>query len=187
MISSGQRIVLRPHSEANFERLHAWRNDVELQELSSPSVSSYTEEQTRDTLARWMRRDRTDIIHFAIHLAVTQQIIGFLHIAMIEPEHMRCRIGIVVGERHLWGRGYGSESLRCALDYCFDELDMNRVSAETYASNPRSAALLEKVGFVREGTMRESVRKNGEFVDEYQYGLLRSDWLQPRSGGKKKD
>jgi len=177
-----ERLVLRPHVEANFECLHAWRNNSELQRLSSESLTSYSEEQTHATLARWMRLDRDDIVHLAIHLSASDEFIGFLHIAQIEAEHQRCKIGIVIGDKRHWGRGYGSEGIACAVQYCFSQWPINRISAETYAINPGSARMLEKVGFVREGVLRESVLKGGQFVDEYLYGLLRADWAARNAG-----
>jgi RimJ/RimL family protein N-acetyltransferase len=173
-----ERLELRPHTPQNFERLHRWKSDTEILELSDDSVEPATEEQSRRALERWMQ-EREGIIHFAIHRKDTGEFIGFLHIALIEPLHRRCKIGIVIGEKELWGQGYGTEALRTAVDYCFTTLNMNRIGAETYATNPRSFRMLERVGFMREGVLRESVFKGG-FVDEYQYGLLRRDWEKTR-------
>lgn len=177
---TSERLVLRPHTPESFERLHKWRSDAEILELSADSVEIPTEEQTRRALDRWMQ-EREDIIHVAICLKETDELIGFLHIAMIEPPHRRCRIGLVIGEKHLWGRGYGAEALRRAVDYCFEELSMNRIGAEVYATNPRSVRMLERVGFKREGVLRESVLKGDGFVDEYAYGLLRREWEEGRT------
>lgn len=176
---TSQRLVLRPHTPENFERLHRWKNDREILELSADSVEPSSEEKTRRSLERWMKPSE-DIIHFGIHRKDTDELIGFLLIALIEPEHRRCKLGLVIGEKGQWGQGYGTEAARCAVDHCFRELGMNRIGAEAYATNPRSVRLLEKVGFRREGVMRESVYKGGAFVDEYQYGLLRRDWEEAR-------
>lgn len=177
---TSERLVLKPHRPENLERLHAWKNDREINAMSADSVEPSSEEKSRKTLERWMQHS-DDIIHLAIHLAGSDELIGFLHIALIEHELRRCKIGIVIGEKQHWGKGYGSEALRRAVDYCFTDLDMNRIGAETYASNPRSVGMLEGAGFVREGVLRESVYKDQGFVDEYQYGLLRRDWEAARS------
>ena len=177
------RLTLRPHTTASYERLHVWTNDHEIQALSADRFSSNTPADTQARLARWMRA-QDDIIHLAIHLEATDAMVGFLHVALIEPEHQRCRIGIVVGEKSLWGRGLGTEALAGAVEYCFTDLGMNRIGAEAYATNPASARMLEKVGFVREGVLRESIMKDGGFVDEYQYGLLRREWAPARADGR---
>ncbi|GAQ53144.1 putative ribosomal N-acetyltransferase YdaF [Streptomyces acidiscabies] len=63
------------------------------------------------------------------------------------------------------------------LRWAFDTLDLNRVQAEADTRNVASARVLEKLGFVREGTLREDCVVNGEVSDSWVYGLLRREWL----------
>jgi RimJ/RimL family protein N-acetyltransferase len=62
------------------------------------------------------------------------------------------------------------------LQWAFDTLEVNRVQAETDTRNVASAHVLEKVGFMREGTLREDCVVNGEVSDSWVFGLLRRDW-----------
>lgn len=176
---TSQRVVLRPHTPQSFERLHRWKNDREILELSADSMEPSSEDKTRRTLERWMKQSE-DIIHFAIHRGDDEELIGFLHLALIEREHQRCKIGLVIGEKQYWGQGYGTEAVRCAVDYGFSQLGLNRISAEVYATNPRSVRMLERAGFRREGVLHESILKDGAFVDEYPYALLRREWEAAR-------
>ncbi len=75
-----------------------------------------------------------------------------------------------------WGQGYATEAARVLLGWAFDTLDLNRVQAETDTRNQASARVLEKLGFVREGTLREDCIVNGEVSDSWVYGLIRRDW-----------
>jgi RimJ/RimL family protein N-acetyltransferase len=75
-----------------------------------------------------------------------------------------------------WGHGYATEGARALLGWAFDTLDLNRVQAETDTRNVASARVLEKLGFVREGTLREDCIVNGEVSDSWVFGLLRRDW-----------
>jgi [ribosomal protein S5]-alanine N-acetyltransferase len=74
-----------------------------------------------------------------------------------------------------WGRGYATEAAGALLGWAFDTLDLNRVQAETDTRNLASARVLEKLGFVREGTLREDCVVNGEVSDSWVYGLLRRE------------
>jgi len=65
------------------------------------------------------------------------------------------------------------------LRWAFDTLDLNRVQSETDTRNTASARVLEKLGFVREGMLRENCIVNGEVSDSWVYGLLRRQW-KPR-------
>ena len=76
----------------------------------------------------------------------------------------------------VWGNGYGTESARALLQWGFDTLDLNRVQSEADTRNAACARVLEKLGFVREGTLREDCIVNGEISDSWVYGLIRRDW-----------
>ncbi|MCX4851130.1 GNAT family N-acetyltransferase [Streptomyces sp. NBC_00893] len=168
-------VELRPHTTASLEPLLRWKNDVEIQRLSDDETLVFTREQVAVTLERWMRPS-DDIVHLAIGLVGRAEPIGFLHLALIERAHRRCRLGIVIGEKELWGHGYGHQAVERAVEHAFDVLDLGRITAEVFADNPRSVRLLEGVGFVREGVMRESIHRDGQRVDEFVFGLLRHEW-----------
>ncbi len=81
----------------------------------------------------------------------------------------------------VWGHGYATEAACALLQWAFDTLDLNRVQAETDTRNVASARVLEKIGFVREGTLREDCVVNGEVSDSWVFGLIRREW-RPWSG-----
>jgi RimJ/RimL family protein N-acetyltransferase len=82
----------------------------------------------------------------------------------------------------VWGHGYATEAAGALLQWAFDTLALNRVQAETDTRNVASARVLEKLGFVREGTLRENCVVNGDVSDSWVYGLIRRDWQPPTSG-----
>ncbi len=75
-----------------------------------------------------------------------------------------------------WGRGHATEAGRALLQWGFSTLALNRVQAETDTRNVASARVLEKLGFLREGTLREDCVVDGEVSDSWVFGLLRRDW-----------
>jgi [ribosomal protein S5]-alanine N-acetyltransferase len=170
-------VELRPHTLASLEPLLRWKNDIEIQRLSDGEARTFTREEVAARLERWMRPS-DDIVHLAIGLVGREEPIGFLHLALIERAHRRCRLGIVIGEKDLWGRGYGHQAVVQAADHAFDVLELDRITAEVLADNTRSARLLESVGFAREGVMRESIYRDGQRVDELIFGLLRHEWIK---------
>ena len=93
----------------------------------------------------------------------------------MEPDHRSAALGYCLGEAS-WGHGYATEAARAVLQWAFDTLDLNRVQAETDTRNAASARVLEKLGFVREGTLREDCVVNGDVSDSWVYGLLRRQW-----------
>jgi RimJ/RimL family protein N-acetyltransferase len=107
--------------------------------------------------------------------------LGWCSLTRWNPDYRSASLGYCLGEA-AWGHGYATEAARALLQWAFDTLDLNRVQAETDTRNAASARVLEKLGFTREGTLREDCVVNGEVSDSWVYGLLRREW-QPQSGG----
>ena len=84
-------------------------------------------------------------------------------------------LGYILGRSH-WGKGYGYEAACLALDYAFANLAARRVMADTDPDNMGSIKLLEKLGFQREGLLRNRWRVGGEFADSIIFGLLRHEY-----------
>jgi aminoglycoside 6'-N-acetyltransferase len=80
------------------------------------------------------------------------------------------------------GRGYATEAIGEVLRYLFEDRGKHKVCADCDTRNDASWRLLERLGFVREGTLRESFRDGGAWADEHLYGLLAADWRGRRAG-----
>ena len=74
-----------------------------------------------------------------------------------------------------WGKGYMTELLRRVIDFCFDDLGLNRVEADHFARNPASGKVMEKAGMTREGVARQKYWKDGEALDAVLYAVVKSD------------
>lgn len=101
--------------------------------------------------------------------------IGWCTLTSWNPEHRTASLGYCFKEA-AWGHGYATEAARALLRWAFDTLDLNRVQAEADTRNAASARVLEKLDFVREGTLREDCVVNGDVSDSWVYGLLRREW-----------
>ena len=80
-----------------------------------------------------------------------------------------------------WGRGYATEAARAILDHGFESLGLNRIYAHHMVRNPASGRVLEKIGMMKEGLLRQPVRKWGKFEDVVVFAILRDDWSKARS------
>ena len=105
----------------------------------------------------------------------TGRLIGGCTLFQMELKHRRGTIGYAVGREH-WGQGYAQEAITALLDFAFDALDFHRIEADVDPRNARSLRLLEKLGFRREGEMRERYFVRDEIQDSAWYGLLARDW-----------
>lgn len=181
MLLITSRLVLKPYDMSQTEAMNRWANDPELSYLDDDGpepVEPVPLERTRAGLRRAVESADDSIIRFAIHKREDDAFIGICMIALIDRYNKRCNIGISIGEKYQWGRGYGREAVRALLEHCFRDLGMNRVGAEIYSHNQRSLRLFAGDGFSEEGRIRQAVWKRGEYVDSVLMGLLREDWLK---------
>lgn len=176
-ILSTPRLRLTPHELTDAEAMNRWATDRELCHYSDDApIESESLVETRQYLERIIVQKDESISRWGVRRVIDGQLIGYCMVAFIDMHNRRCKIGLVIGEKAVWGQGYGREVLEALVRYCFDDLCMNRIGAEIYAHNERSIRLFEHYGFKREGSMRQNVLKNDRFEDEHIYGLLREEW-----------
>jgi [ribosomal protein S5]-alanine N-acetyltransferase len=116
-------------------------------------------------------------VRLAIERTSDGAFIGWCSIMNWDTNYRTAMIGYCFSDS-AWGHGFATEAARAALQWAFDTLNLNRVQSGADTRNRASERVLEKLGFVREGTLRESCIVNGEVSDESVYGLLRREWKQ---------
>jgi len=117
-------------------------------------------------------RDRT---LFQWGVEAEGRIVGTSTLASLDPVHRRAELGFALG-RAFWGRGYMAAALPAVLAFAFGRLGLHRVYADADPRNTRSIRALERLGFVREGVLREHYLVRGEAQDGVVFGLLRLEW-----------
>jgi [ribosomal protein S5]-alanine N-acetyltransferase len=174
-ILTTERLTLRPMTMLDAADLFAV--------FSDPAVVRYWSAEpwtsvsfAESALARALEgyREQSEV-RFGIELAETGLLIGTVNLHHFFPQNRRCELGYALGSPH-WGKGYATEALEVALDYGFHELRLNRVEADIDPRNGASAAVLERLGFRKEGYMPERWFVHGQMADTVNYGLLRSYW-----------
>jgi UDP-4-amino-4,6-dideoxy-N-acetyl-beta-L-altrosamine N-acetyltransferase len=99
--------------------------------------------------------------------------------------HRNAEMGIVIGEKQYWGKGYGSDAARVLLRFAFDEMNLHRVQLTVYEDNVRAIRAYEKCGFRQEGRLRDAIFRKGRYYDMLLMSIL-SDGLwseQEEAGG----
>ena len=185
MILTTTRLSLKPHSLHNAKALTVWENDPELLRLNSDQPAPdkpQTVEETRHYLEGLMDPVVETSDHYAIHLRKSDRFIGYGTIAFIDRFNRTAKLSIVIGLREEWRKGLATEALAAVFDYSFRTLELNRLGAEIFLFNTASIALFKKLGFVQEGRLRETIRKDGTFFDELVFGLLKTEWKTAKRG-----
>ena len=168
------RLRLRPVGEGDADALWALHSDAHvLRYWDSPPWTDPVRAQRFIAVSRQLAEEGTGA-RLAIDHASDGTFLGWCSLTRWNPDHRSAAMGYCLAES-AWGRGYATEAARAVLDWAFATLDLNRVQAETDTRNAGSIRVLEKLGFVREGTLREDCVVNGDVSDSHVYGLLRRE------------
>jgi ribosomal-protein-alanine N-acetyltransferase len=169
------RLRLRAFEDTDAGDLYALHsNATVLRYWDSPPWSEPARAEKFIATCRQMEQEGTGT-RLAVDRVSDGAFIGWCTLSRWNPDFRSTALGYCYnGEA--WGHGYATEAARALLGWAFDTLDLNRVQAETDTRNAASARVLDKLGFVREGTLREDCVVNGDVSDSWVYGLLRREW-----------
>jgi len=120
-------------------------------------------------------------LRLGIERRADQVLVGTVSLFHFNGPSRWAEIGYALG-RPYWGAGYMHEALKALLRYAFMARNLNRLEADIDPRNLASAKTLERLGFIKEGHLRERWIVNGEVSDSWLYGLLRREWEQSNEG-----
>ncbi|QDQ25466.1 GNAT family N-acetyltransferase [Chitinimonas arctica] len=169
------RLLLRPLRDADAPALFAI--------FSDPRVMRYWSTPPWPTLEEAHKLIARDVesmaagkyVRFGMERLEDGQLLGNCTLFNLYEQCRRAEIGYGMSAA-AWGKGYMHEALSAMLAYGFDEMALNRVEADIDPRNEASARSLERLGFKKEGHLRERWIVDGEVSDSGLYGLLRSEW-----------
>ncbi len=159
------------------EAFSRWSLDVEYWRLlTSDAALPRSSKSIKEWLEKDLEKDNPKLFNFAIRRIEDQHLIGQMDLDIVSWTHGESFIGIGLGERESWGKGYGTDAMRIILKYAFSELNLQRVSLNVFEYNPRARRSYEKAGFMEEGRCREFLQRDGKRYDLIFMGILRSEW-----------
>jgi RimJ/RimL family protein N-acetyltransferase len=171
----GDGIHLRGLRESDLDGgWYRWFNDPEVTYYENKGYV----ENTRELQAEYYRGIQgsdTDVI-LAITDTETGLHIGNVGLHNIEKIHQTAMLGIVIGEKAFWGKGYGRQAWRLITGYGFEQLGLRKITATVFAGNDRSLACALAAGYVIEGTQKAQMAKHGRRFDLTLVGITREMW-----------
>lgn len=174
------RLGFRPLGETDAGPHYvAWMNDPAVVRFLEARHQRQSAEDVRAFVARQAARD--DTLFLGVFLLADGRHIGNVKLAPIVRRHARAEMGILIGARDCWGRGYGAEAISAVAAHAFSELGIGKITAGCYGSNLASKSAFAKAGFATEGVRPAQYDLNGAWDDEIVMGLLRPG----RAGGGK--
>jgi RimJ/RimL family protein N-acetyltransferase len=178
MFIEGERVRLRPCELEDAPVLKRWIDDPEIARLLGGAPYQWSLAAELELVSSWSANDWEHGLNLAIEAMsdADPELIGTVTLRNLNAESRRGEIGILIGERAYWNRGYGTATVRTICRYGFEDLDLHRIGLTVAAHNPRAQRAYEKVGFVVEGRLREDRYVGGRYHDTLVMGLLRTDF-----------
>ncbi len=168
------RLILKPLSEYNIsEQYLAWMNNRDILMFTESRWKDYTKEDLVDFVKKINASDRDFL--FGIFIAKSQKHIGNIKIGNIDNNHKFADLGIIIGEKSEWGKGYATEAIKLALDFAFSALGLYKVTAGVYSNNTGSLKALKRAGFSECGTYHNHCIFNNERVDVIMLEIFKKD------------
>lgn len=133
----------------------------------------YTEQDATDYISAMLSEDENKTLAFAI--TIDNKAIGSIGAFRQKNIHRHtAEIGYYIAEEY-WGKGLMTEAVKQICSYIFDKSNIVRIYAEPFSYNKASCRVLEKAGFLYEGTLRSNAIKNGKTIDMLMYSRLKTD------------
>ena len=159
-VLTGERVTLRPITDADTDDIVRWRNTDEVRR-NFIFRETFTPEMHR----RWLdTKVRTgEVIQYIIEAGAPRRSVGSVYLRDIDEKNGSAEYGIFIGEDGARGQGLGTETARLFSDFALDTLGLHRVSLRLLEGNDRAKRSYEKAGFVREGVFRDMVKLDGVY------------------------
>lgn len=157
----GKKVNLRALEKEDIQKTIKWINDPEVTKyLSIVFPISLAEEE------KWFEYylKRKDDRIFAIETKDGTHI-GNIGLHKIDWLNRKVMLGILIGEKEYWNKGYGTDAVKTAVKFAFEEMNIHKVYLCVMDFNERAVKIYEKCGFTREGVSRDDVYRNGKYHD----------------------
>jgi len=161
------------------EAFNRWNRDSEYWRLlSSDPPRLFTLDKVKKWVEDEFHSNKPDIFMFMIRTLEDGKLIGEVDLDGVQWNHGDTYVGISLGEREYWDKGYGTDAMQVILRYAFSELNLHRVTLNVFEYNQRAIRSYEKAGFAIEGRARNYLVREGKRWDMVYMGILGQEWLK---------
>lgn len=171
-------LKLEPFSPADFHQLIRWIPDSSFTlQWGGPA---FTYPLTVEQLENYLKDANTDNASKYIFKAVdesTNEVIGHISLGNVDRINKSARIGkVLIGQSESRGNGYGKQLMLATLTFAFEKLNLHKVTLGVFDFNTPAIKCYEKVGFKKEGLLRDARKNGGEYWNLIEMGILESEW-----------
>ncbi len=173
----GEHVRLRRLERTDLPLMHKWLNDADVMAWARFQPDHMVSQSALEkNFEKELNGEDTEQTHFVIEERSTGKPIGWCVMRTWDEKHVNTNLGIGLGEKEAWNRGFGTEAVRLLLTIAFDHRRWHRAELWTLAENGRAIRAAEKAGFRREGLEKEGAYHSGAYHDVVLMAQLKSEW-----------
>src|SRR6476659_9931035 len=177
---TGTRVQLRPLRASDADDLFAVHSDPRV--MRYWSHAPWTDREQAVARIAQLAHDRANAEFYTwANTLADDRLIGTVSLFAVNRNQRRGEIGYALAAS-AWGHGYATEGLSLAIAHAFGTIGLERLEADIDPRNEASCKLVERVGFQREGLLRQRWRVADEVTDSAMYGLLRAEYVARATG-----
>jgi len=170
----GKLVNLRAMERKDLDEIMKWVNDQEVTKYLTAFLYPISRVEEEKFLERAMSRNDTEK-----NLVIETKegvYIGQISLHKIDWKNNNAELGIVIGNKEYWGKGYGTEAINNLLDHAFNQMNLYKIYLRVFEHNQRGMRCYEKCGFKEEGRLRKGHFYDGKYHDVILMGLLKDEF-----------
>ncbi len=172
---TGRQIYLSPLTQEDLTAEYiSWLNDEEVCRENSHATFPNTKEKTQEYIESISRSNSQVVL--AIRWKKNDAHVGNIALQRINWVSRSAELAIVIGDKKYWNKGIGTEAYMLVINYAFDRLNLNRISSGQTLKNTGMINVCKNCGMKEEGIARESMFKDGHYIDTVTYSILRKEF-----------
>lgn len=162
----GEKVILRAYREEDIERATELVNDKELKKFLVTNIPFPISPWEEESWVKSQKGSSSGEYNFAIEDIETHKYIGGCGINNVNWLTRNALVGIMIGDKDYWGKGYGTDAMKVLVKFIFENMNMHKISLRTFSFNKRAIKCYEKCGFKVEGVLKDEIFKEGKYYDE---------------------
>ena len=170
----GKLVNLRAVERKDLEEIMKWVNDREVTKYLSAFLYPVSRAEEEKFLERAMSHNDTE--KNLVMETKEGDYIGQISLHKIDWKNRNAELGIVIGNKEYWGKGYGTDAIKILLNHAFNQMNLYKVYLRVFDYNQRGVRCYEKCGFKEEGRLRKGQFYGGKYYDVILMGILKDEF-----------
>jgi RimJ/RimL family protein N-acetyltransferase len=171
----GEKVILRTIKKDDIDHWMRWYNDADVLKYFPPGVMYGVTWEGEEEFYNNARKSPDSKVYTI--MTVEGKVIGIIALNNINREWRNAAIGITIGEKDKWGKGYGADAMRVLVKFAFERMNLHRIYLHVSGLNQGGVKCYEKIGFKSEGVLREDRYLDGKYHDTLVMGILRGELM----------